>query len=256
VIQQFIAQKTGGADVFIGNVKTWTGVDLDTVRTCWIGVQKKDHAIIVLQGEFSEQAIESAVLNIDTAQVVQRPGVPFTVMLPDDKRPGEYNLAGVLDEKTIVLGLPELVDDFLAVYTGAQPVADAARAKRIAAISTSEAMLDAVVLEVPEAELRKNPWMGLFSAATITADLDKDLELGLRLAVKDPEIADPIRKLVEGFRDVYSHLEPPQRKLPRIVEVLLKNAAVAVDQGDVVVDVTIPTATFEQMAQQKLLRQP
>jgi len=118
LFQEALTLKVGDTQAFFLNIRNYTGVDLASIKEAWIGVQKKDNVAIVLKGAFDLQAIQTQILNIQTAQVVQRPGVPFAVTLPDDKKPGQFNLAAVLDEETMAFGKPDLVDGFLAAYVG------------------------------------------------------------------------------------------------------------------------------------------
>jgi hypothetical protein len=185
---------------------------------------------------------------------VQRPGVAFAVMLPDDKRPGEFNLAAMLNEKTIVIGIPDLVDAFLAAWTGTQPGLEADKAKRLAGIADSTAAVDAVILGIAEKDRKKTPWLELFSVAVITADSRENFEMTLRLGVKKPAAADPIRKIVEGIRDVYKNLDPDQRQLDKVIEMLLEHAQVTVDNSDVLIRTRVPAETFEQLVREKWLR--
>lgn len=154
LFQEALTLKVGDIQTFFQNIRNATGVGLGAIKEAWIGVQKKDHVAMVIKGTFDMQAIQNLVLNIGTAQVVQRPGVPFAVSLAENNKPGQFNLAALLDPETMVFGKPELVDAFLAAYLGNGTGLPAASAARANAMLESKALVTGVLLNLPP---RGNP---------------------------------------------------------------------------------------------------
>jgi hypothetical protein len=252
LFEEVLGAKVGGVDAFFQQIQTYTGVNLSTMTEVWIAVEKKDNALILLKGTFDPQLIASTVLNIDTAQVVQRQGVPFAVTLPDNKHPGQFNLAAVLDEKTMAFGKPELVDTFLAAFKGNGPGLAEDDAARAVAMMKSEGLLTALLLNMPEKEVRKNPWMRLFTHAELVASTTQDdLVIDGRLGLKKPEMREPATKAIEGVRDIYALLDDDLRKLKPMQEMLLEGIKVQPDRQDLVVQLAIPMEIADRMIRQK-----
>ncbi len=253
LFQEVLTLKVGDIQTFFQNIRNATGVDLGAIKQVWIGVQKKDHVAMVIKGNFDMQAIQNLMLNIGTAQVVQRPGVPFAVSLPEDNKPGQFNLAALLDAETIVFGKPELADAFLAAYLGNGNGLPAASAARANALLESKALVTGVLLNLPAEETRKNPWMTLFTYAEIEASLtDPDVVLKVALGLRKPEMREPLAKAVEGIRDTYKLLDEDLRRLGPIPSMLLEGATLQPDAERLVVQVSIPQEVAERLIRQKM----
>jgi hypothetical protein len=252
LFQDVLGAKLGGMDAFFQQVQGWTGVNLNTLTEAWVAVQKKDHVVMVLKGEFDTQLIQSTVLNIDAAQVVQRPGVPFAVTLPDDKKPGQFNLAALLDKKTLVFGKPDLVDSFLACLKGNGKGLPPEVAARAAALMGSKRLLDVLLTSIPASEMRKNPWLSLIAhvqgAASIT---DTDLVLQAKIGLVKPEMREPATKAIEGVRDIYGMLDDNLRKLGPLKGMLLEGITVKPDEKDLFLELAVPMDVAERLVRQK-----
>ena len=253
VFQDFMTAKLGGMDAFFLQFQTWTGIDLGTIKTGWLGLVKEDHVVIVLKGAFDVQTVQSTVLNIDTAQVVRRPGVPFAVMLPENKKPGDFNMAALLDKETLVFGRPDLVDGFLAALKGKGKGLPPPAVALTIPMLKSESLVSAALISLPEAELRKNPLMRLFTHGQITADLsEEDLELTLEVGLKKPEMREPATKAIEGIRDLYGMLDDDLRQIPRLAEIALEGISVRPDKKRLLLDLTLSREVVEGLLREKL----
>jgi hypothetical protein len=253
LFQDFLGAKVEGMDAFFQKVQTWTGINLGTLTDVWVGVQKKDHTVLVLKGDFDLQLIQSTVLNIDTAQVVQRPGVPFAVTLPDNKKPGQFNLAALLDKKTLVFGKPDLVDGFLACLKGNGKGLAPEMAARSVGLMKNKQLLSVLLTSLPASEIRKNPWLSLMTHVQGSADAtEKDLVLEARIGLAKPEMREPATKAVEGVRDVYGLLDNNLRKLGPLKEMVLEGITVKPDDKDLVLQLAVPMDVAERLIRQKL----
>ena len=253
LFQDVLGAKVDGMDAFFQQVQTWTGVNLATLTETWVAVQKEDHMVMVLKGDFDTQLIQSTVLNIDTAQIVQRPGVPFAVTLPDDKKPGQVNLAALLDKRTLVFGKPDLVDSFLACLKGNGKGLAPDAAKRAVAMGTSKALLSALVVSLPAKEIQKNPWMKLIKHIEGSANVgETDLVLQVKAGLEKPEMREPATKAIEGIRDLYGMLGNDMRKLGPLKEMVLEGIEVKPDPEDLVLELTVPTEVAERLIRRKM----
>lgn len=253
LVQEALTAKVGDINTFIGNIRTATGVDLGSITEVWIAVLKKDHAVIVLKGAFDLPVIQGAVMNIDAVQKVQRPGVPLALLLPDNKKPGSSNLAAILDNEKMVFGPPELVDDFLAAYLGEGEGLPPAFAGRANGMLGGKAMLDALLLRMPPEELRKNPWMTLFTHAQGAVSLaGQDVQFEAALGLRKPEMREPAMKMIEGMRDIYLLLDENMRRLDPLPSMLLEGVAVKPDAELLVLRAALPREVVERLLRQKL----
>ncbi|MDX9981246.1 MAG: hypothetical protein RBU25_14565 [Lentisphaeria bacterium] len=253
LVKEVLTAKIGDINAFIGNIRTATGVDLGSITEVWIAVLKKDHAVIVLKGAFDLPTIQGTVLNIDTVQAVQRPGVPLALLLPDEKKPGKSNLAALLDSEKMVFGPPELVDDFLAAYLGEGEGLPPALAERANGMLGGEAMLDALLLKLPPEELRKNPWMTLFTYGQGAVSLaGQDVQFEVALGLRKPEMREPAMKAIEGVRDIYRLLDENMRRLDPLPSMLLEGVTVKPDAELLVLRAALPREVVERLLRQKM----
>ncbi|MCK5805550.1 MAG: hypothetical protein KAI66_22145 [Lentisphaeria bacterium] len=240
VFQQFLTNKVGDQQEFFQTIKTWSGIDLDSVKEVWVGVLKKDHAVIVLKGDFDLDTIRTAVMQIDTAQVAMRPQVPFSVMLADDKRPGEFNLAALLDDSTVAIGRPELVDEYISSYVTDDFAMSEDRAAIAKDLAGSPWGVDVALFEMGPEELAKNPWMKLISWVRFRGEMKEDLALQLILAPTEEKAALATKNLLDSARTLYLMVPKESQKLKGIKEFLLKNVQTRVVEGLLLADVTMP----------------
>ncbi len=253
LVQEAITAKIGDINTFIGNVRTATGVDLGSITEVWIAVLKKDHAVIFLKGTFDLPTIQGAVMNIDAVQAVQRPGVPLALLLPDNKKPGMSNLAAILDNEKMVFGMPELVDDFLAAYLGEGEGLPPVFAERANGMLGSKVLLDALLLRLPPEELRKNPWMTLFTHGQGAVSLaGQDVQFEVALGLRKPEMREPAMKAIEGVRDIYRLLDENLRRLDPLPSMLLEGVGVKPDAERLVLQAALPKEVVERLLRQKL----
>lgn len=239
-------QKAGGLVNFTTQIRQWTGLDLDTVKAIWLTVEGEDRAAAILEGEFNADLIADAVYRIDTAQPVQREGVPFAVMLPDDKKPGQFNLAAILDDKTLIIGQPEVADAYIACFTGMEKGLGPDDLAKLGGLKQTDAMLHAVVLGFEEKEIRKNPWMRAITGGELMANLDKELAVNAYIGVANPDMVEPVCRTICGFRDLYATLDPEFRKLQPIQELLLAGLDAKPYEGDVLLTLLIDEETLNE----------
>ena len=249
----FLDRKVGGKIEFFREFRTWTGIDLGTLKAGWVGVIRENQAVIVLDGTFDIPTVQAAVLNIDTVQVVQRPSIPLAIMLPDDKRPGQSNLVAVLDESTLVFGPPDLADAFLAALKGKGEGLPPARAALCASLAGDASLISAAVFGLDEAVFRKAPWLRLFTYGRIQIDsADAQVAANLLLGLRKPEMRAPAAKLIEGARDLYGMLDEDLRKLDPMQAMILEGMVVKPDDKALAVELRLPRETVERMLRPKL----
>jgi len=254
LFQEFLATKAGDGVPFFEKILNGTGVDLETMREIWVAPQQgKDRMVMVLKGNFDAQLIEGRVQAIDTMQVVERPGVPLAVLLGNGNNPDKNNLAALLDKETMVFGKPQLVDEFLAAKLGKGKGLPPAFATRANAMLKNKALFSAVLLKLPPKQMRKAPWMALFTHAEAQAFVDgQDVELEVTLGLKKPEMREPATKLLEGARDLYALLDKDLQKLPHLASMLLEAAAVTPDPKNLVIELALPRQLIEGLLRQKM----
>ena len=251
---QAMDQKAGGLVNFTAQIRQWTGIDLDTVKNIWVAVEGKDMAVFILEGTFNADLIADAVYRIDTAQPVQREGVPFSVMLPDDKKPGQFNFAAILDDNTMVFGNPEVADAYIACFTGVEKGLPPEQKAKLAAMTDSEAMVHAVLLAFDDAELEKNPWMAAITGGELMANLDKDLAVNAYVSVSNPNMVEPVCRTICGLRDLYATLDPRLRKLEPIQELLLAGLDAKPADNDVLLTLLVDEETLNEFVDKFLGR--
>ena len=253
LFQEFLASKAGNGVPFFEQIQNGTGVDLETIREVWIAPQQgKDRVLIVAKGTFDAQLIEGRVQAIETMQVVQRPGVPLAVILGNNN-PAKTNLAAVLDKETLVFGKPELVDGFLAAFLGKGKGLPPAFAVRASAMLKSKALFAGLLLQLPPKQIKKAPWMALFTHAEGQAFLDdQNVALDVTLGLKKPEMREPATKVLEGVRDLYPLLGENMQKLPQLASMLLEGATIAPDPKNLVIELVLPKEMIEHFLGQKM----
>ena len=270
-IQQALAGQVSNMASFLGQIKLWTGVDLQTTKTFWLGVEKKDYVVIVLEGTFNIDEISDALAAIPNAQLQNKYSVPVAYLLPDDKHPGRQNLAAVLNATTMAFGPPEVAGKFVDNYAGLKAdgsKATAAQAlsadnqKKIAVLKDSQALLHAVVLGLEPEQAQQQPFLANLQDAELKGDLDMDLVLKLSVGVKKPEMLEPLQKLADGFlgvtkqMDLWSQPQQPPRPDALVKRNLLNNASVAVEGNRVAVHSKIDQAVLNDLISQALKAVP
>lgn len=260
-IHQALASQISNIVSFLGQIRQFTGVDLQTVKTVWFGQEKKDYAVIVLEGAFSVDAIRSALAAIPNAQMQQMESVPLAVLMPDDKHPGKQNLAAVLNASTLVIGPPELVEAFVDNYTGVKEDANTAapqalsaeNQKKIAGLKESQDLIRAIVIGLEPEQMQQQPFLAYLKGAELQGDLAGDLVLKLTVDVAKPEMVEPLQKLGEGLlgfakqMDLWSKSQQPPPKDQVLKQNLLNNATVAVADGRVVVSSKLDEAILNEV---------
>lgn len=253
LFQEFLASKANEAGTFFDKVYKGTGVDLNTVKEAWIGLRGKNQMVIVLKGTFDADAIQAQVRNIETMQVVQRPGVPLAVILNNKNNPDKTNAAAVLNKETLVFGRPELVDAFLTALLGKGEGLPPERAAQANAMLESKAMVSALILNLPEKQVAKQPWLALFTCAEIQASLSgQDMVLDVALGLAKPEMQEPATKVLEGVRDLYGLLDENLRRLGPMQTMLLEGITVKPDDKRLVVELALPREVVEQFLRQRM----
>ena len=228
VIDRALADQLGPVNNFIEQLRNWIGLDLNTVTALWIGVEKKDHAVFVMQGEFDAGQITGGLHNMEAAQIIPKDNVPVAALLPDEKKPGQFNLGAVLDAQTIAIGQPNLAERFVDAYSGAGKGLDATKLQQVQALRESKSLVHAFILGVDPADMQKNPWMHLLSMGELIADVDTDLLIDLGVGVRNPQLVEPMRQTLDGLLAIYKSLEGAHKKGDRIQQLLFENATVAV----------------------------
>ena len=254
-VKQALGTQISKVASFIGQIRNWTGVDLETVKTFWIGVEKKDFAVIVLEGRFDIEVVKAALAKIPTAQTIPKKDVPIMVQLPDDKNPGKFNMAAVLNPTTLVFGQPGLTESFVDVYSGASPSTNAAVQPQLAVLKDSQALLHGVIFGLDPAELQKTPFLAYLERGELKGDLDKDLLLSLAVGVKKPEMLQSLAKAADGVLGFMRQMEPttPSGNQGEAVKRrLLENVTVTVENDRVVLRSKLDEALLSELIGGKL----
>ena len=251
-IRQAWNDQYGQVAIFVDQIRNWIGLDLDSVTTLWLGVEKKDHGVFVLEGNFDPELIKGGVLNIDTAQIVHKESVPIAALFPDDKKPGQFNLGAVLNESTVVMGQPDVAERFIDAYVGAGQGLPVDKLRKVAHLKKATALVQASVLAVDPEELRKNPWMAYLTSGEFTADLDKDLTVRLKVGVQKADMLKPVGSLLNGLLAVYRQMDDQHKKQPPAVRALLENASATVAGDAVVLQSTVDEETLNDAVAARL----
>ncbi len=252
VVRQAFDSHGGHMTAFVDQVREWVGVDLDTVRRVWLGVEKDGVAVVALEGAFDAGLIQGGILNIDTAQFVPKEGVPMCVLLPDEKKPGQVNMAAVLDDRTLVLGQPAITEDFIDAFTGVAKGASSARLRQVRGLVDSDPLLHAFIFGVAPKDLEKNPWLNLLSHGELKADLAGDMVIQLAIGSKTPELLKPLQGIVEGALAVYKQMDGRHRKVKPGQKLLLDNMVCSVSEQQIVLESTIPEQALNGLISAKL----
>lgn len=251
IVRSIVGARLGDVDAFIQHVRTATGLDFGSVGAVWVGVLRKDHAVIVFEGSYDVNLIRRQVQNIDVAQIVQRPGVPLALVLPDNQNPGQMNLAALLDESKLVFGRPELVDEYLSAYLGQGEGLPAAFGEVAVEMGESEALIACLLLRLPPEEVRKNPWLGLFTHGLGELRLGEDVLFEVGLGLRNPDMREPAAKAIEGVCDLYRLLDADLRRLDPIPSMLLEGATVEADPELLVLRTSLPREFAERLLRQR-----
>lgn len=253
VVRGVLNDQLGQAAAFIEQIRQWTGVDLNTATALWIGVAKKDHGVFVLEGDFDVEEIKGAILNINGAQIVPKDFVPIAALLPDEKKPGTYNMGAVLDPNTIVLGQPEITEKYIDAYTKVGTGLDSDRLQRVRALEESQAIVHGFVLAIEQAELQKNPWLSYLTHGEFFANVDGDLDISLIIGVRNPDLAQPLQKILQGLIAVFRNMDEEHRKGNQLQKLLVDNATVAVDGDKLVLHSKLEERFINELVAAKLI---
>lgn len=250
VIDEILQNEIAKVDAFFEQLRLWVGVDLNTVHTVWLGVEGEDQAVIVLKGRFDPELVHAAVTKIPQMQIVQRQLVPVAVMMPDDKKPGKFNLAALLNPTTLALGPPALCDRYIAAFTGkAAGLPEAAR-PYLAEMEKSPALAHALVLGFEKKALTDAPFLMHLKQGVLKVNFQEKALLDFRIQVTDAEMLAPLQQLASGFLGVFRRLDPSARGDNAVLQVIADNAA-----AKVVGDELVLTSTADEALLRKLLRQ-
>lgn len=252
VIQRVMDDEFGKVATITEQIRSWVGVDLKRVDTIWVGVEKDEHAVFILDGEFDVEYIRSCLLNVETARMVQRPQVPVAALLPDDKKPGKYNLAAVLDDSTIVFGLPELADKYLAVLTGTAAGLDSAAQVQLDALRDSSALLHAMILGLAPEQVAENPVLAHLEMAEITVDSAPDLLLRAAVTVKNADMLESLRLIAEGLVGMYREFDPAQRGDNQLKNTVIDSVVASVEEGRLLLRSRLPEAMINELIEKQV----
>jgi hypothetical protein len=208
-VKEALGDQISKVATVIGQIRSWTGIDLESVATLWIGVEKKDNVIIVLEGPFNVQGIRSAMVAIPTVQILSESDALFAVKLPDDKRPGEFNMGALLTSDTVVFGRPHLVEPFIDTYTVETGAAGTEAQSQLAVLRESESMLHAVIRSLNPEDVKKQPFLSYLERGELKGDMEEDLLLGLAVGVTKPEMLQPLAKALGGGFAFWQQMDKP-----------------------------------------------
>mgnify|MGYP003968804349 CR=1 FL=1 len=250
-IERAVNDEFGKLQGFCRQIREWTGVDLDCVDHLWLGVQKANHGMVVMEGVHDIAAIRDSLMAIDHAQNIPKEGVPIAVLLPDEKKPGTFNLGAVLDERVLVVGQPEATEAYIDAYTGnAQGLGEEKRA-RIASLKDSEFMVHAFILGMKAEDVAKAPFLRGLTHGEVRMDVPGDLQVNVSVGVRKKGLLQPIQKLAQGFFELYAQMDDAGKGNP-IKRQLFENAAVRIEGEEVVVLSGIAEDVIDQLLEQKL----
>ncbi len=252
LVMSILEAKTKGYDLFVTNIQTWTGLDLDATTICWVGAAENDRVVIALEGNFDTEALRNRIPLIDTAQVVHRENALLAVMLAEDNKPGAFNLGIVVNSKLILFGNPEMVDSFFAVYSGHDVGMPAPRAAIVKSMLPASSAVQVALLRMPDSALAENPWLDLITGGVLHADMEDQLDLRVSITARKPDMVPAAKQLIEGFRDLYRLLDEEQRKLDPRLETILENLRVEVAGKNLNLAVKLDAAVVESVARQTL----
>jgi len=252
VIERAVNDEFGKLQNVCRQIRDWTGVDLDSVDRLWLGIQKEDHAVIVMEGEHAVDTIRDSLMAIEQAQIMPKEGVPIAALLPDEKKPGTFNLGAVLDERVLVIGQPELTEAFIDAYTGKAQGLGEEKRTLTQPLADSQFMVHAFILGMKAEDLAKNPFLSGLSHGELRMDVEGDLHLNLSVGVKKTVLLQPIQMLAQGFFDLYAQMDDVRKRDNLIKRKLFENAVVRIDGDEVIVLSIIEEDVINHLLEQKL----
>lgn len=184
-----------------------TGIDLEDVKTIWLGAIRKNNGIIVMEGNFDPGKIEKTVSGKPENEVVERSDCRFAVKYPDKHNSNRTSFGAVLDNNTIVAGTPELADEFVKNYSSKESAQDFARKKYLA----GGKLLEGVILGVPQDVVAEKPFLADLDFGHFEIDMTDALNAELVLDMCDEEQADALKKIFEGILTLQKLMKNKQK---------------------------------------------
>ena len=251
-IERAVNNEFGKLQTFCRQIRDWTGVDLDSVDRVWLGVLGDDRAIVVMEGEHDVDTIRDSLMAIEQAQIVPKEGVPIAALLPDDKKPGTFNLGAVLDKRVLVIGQPEATEAFIDAYTGNALGLGEEKRTLTRPLAASQFMVHAFILGMKPEDVAKNPFLRGLTHGELRIDVKGDLHLNLSVGVRKKELLQPIQMLAQGFFNLYAQMDDVRKRDSLIKRQLFENAAVRIDGDEVVVLSGIEKDVINHLFEQRL----
>ncbi|NQU37974.1 MAG: hypothetical protein HQ526_10325 [Actinobacteria bacterium] len=238
------------ASQFIGQIRQWTAIDLDSITDAWVGFSGNDDVVVVLKGAYNLSVIRGTVGAIETFRITTPPNAEFAVLMPDDKKPGTVNMLAFVTDTIMVFGKPNRVE---GVLQNRDDETKHPRGEQLAALEQPAHILDSLIFGIPDnngkvpAILTQN-----LALAKLTADANTNAEISLTLQPTKPDMVAPLQKLGEGLIEVYGQVPTDQVRLDAFPKVLLGNAKVTGTPESVVISTAFPLAMVRGLIAAKL----
>jgi hypothetical protein len=181
----------------LDDVDEFSSLSLRDVDSLWVNVAEEEATLIVLEGRFKTEAILNSPVVTNSKRLV-RPGTVIAVELPDEKT-GMPNLAVVVNEQVIAFGPPHLVDPFIINLVGGQSDWGTNGKSILNRLAASEAVVLFALLQLPEKELTKQPFLSLLVNAQVEMNIQERVTVAARIALQDEAKATALRDLISGF---------------------------------------------------------
>jgi hypothetical protein len=176
-----------------------SGIDIEQIEKAWIAGKEKEQGLVVLEGKFDPARITAAVSMHQQIEQVKLDNCPLAVKLPDQKRPGEYNLAALLNNSVLVVGRPEYLKEFVKIYgTAKQKGLDKEKLEKARGFFENKAVCRAFLLDLPK-EMRQNFVFANVKSGEGILTLGDDLCVELKLITGNVKEAAAYVKLLESL---------------------------------------------------------
>jgi hypothetical protein len=229
-----------------------TGIEMEDVETFCIMAVKEGQGVVVMKGSFDIDRIIGTVNASPEIEVQEIANTRFAVLLPDDKCPGQKNLAVILDDKTVAAGNVEFVKTFVAAYCGNSPALAGESLDYVNQNCTGSAIFQAVLISVDSEDIMKAPFLATVKRGMISMDVvGKSISMEAKVKAATPQDAEALGKILTGFSTLAKATQEQQNAAaassnrPRlgnglIGKALMDNLKISSVENDLVVGTSIP----------------
>ncbi len=196
-----------------------SGMTFDEIDSAWVMGKGQDDGLILIEGDFDIERIKQLFSSSQNKDIVEKGEALFAAMLPDQRRPGQMNLGVIIDERTVAVGQPPRVEEFLAVKSGRGTALASQKVETLKKDFSDGSMLKISMLEMPE-EAHENQILRNIVAGEMSLDMEESMDVKFRLFMLDDEIAKATEQILNGLSVYLRRTDIPQTQNSEAAKIL------------------------------------